>query len=130
MVKEREYLISVNKINEPIVEKKQRAIALLLFRLILLDPGSDPLHPEMGVGVRKYRFSINTLDELKDRIKNQIETYLPDFEASEVNIIINPNKTLNIEITINDTIYTYDSNEAPVPISLADMVEGYNEELI
>jgi len=130
MVKEREYLISVNKINEPIVEKKQRAIALLLFRLILLDPGSDPLHPEMGVGVRKYRFSINTLDELKDRIKNQIETYLPDFEASEVNIIINPNKTLNIEITINDTIYTYDSNEAPVPISLTDMVEGYNEELI
>ena len=129
MVKEREYLISVNKINEPIVEKHQRAIALLLFRLILLDPGADPLHPEMGVGIRKYRFSIDTLDELRDRVKKQIETYLPDFVASEVNITVNPNKTCNIEITINDTIYTYDSREAPVPISLVDLVEG-NDELI
>ena len=128
MVREREYLISVNKINEPIVEKKQRAIALLLFRLILLDPGSDPLHPEMGVGIRKYRFSINTLEELKNRVKEQINTYLPDFAASEVNIVINPNKTCNIEITINDTIYTYDSNEAPVPISLGDIIEG-NEDI-
>ena len=54
MVKEREYLMSVNKINEPVVETEQRAIALLLLRLILLEPGSDPLHPDMGVGITKY----------------------------------------------------------------------------
>jgi hypothetical protein len=121
MVKEREYLISVNKLNEPVVEKDQRAIALLLLRLILLDPGSDPLHPDMGVGIRKFRFSVDTLNDLKDRVKKQIERYLPDFIASDVNIVINSNKTCNIEITIDDTIYTYDSNSAPVAISLEDI---------
>ena len=124
MVKEREYLMSVNKINEPIVESNQRAIALLLLRLILLDPGSDPLHPDMGVGIRKYRFSVDTLEELRSRIDDQISTYLPDFLASEINIVINSDRTCNIEITINDTIYTYDSKNAPVPITLTDMIEG------
>ncbi len=124
MVKEREYLISINKVNEPIIEKKQRAVALLLLRLILLDPGSDPLHPDMGVGIRKYRFTVETLDELKERVANQINTYLPDFAASNVDIEINENHTCNVQITIGDTIYTYDSNEAPVPITLSDFVEG------
>ena len=124
MIKEREYLMSVNKINEPIVERKQRAIALLLLRLILLDPGSDPLHPNMGVGIRKYRFSVNTLEELRSRISDQISTYLPDFLASEINIVINSDRTCNVEITIDDTIYTYDSKTAPVPITLTDMLEG------
>lgn len=124
MIKEREYLMSVNKINEPIVERKQRAIALLLLRLILLDPGSDPLHPNMGVGIRKYRFSVNTLEELRSRIADQIATYLPDFLASEINIVINSDRTCNVEITIDDTIYTYDSKTAPVPITLTDMIEG------
>ena len=124
MIKEREYLMSVNKINEPIVERKQRAIALLLLRLILLDPGSDPLHPNMGVGIRKYRFSVNTLEELRSRISDQISTYLPDFLASEINIVINSDRTCNVEITIDDTIYTYDSKTAPVPITLTDMIEG------
>lgn len=124
MIKEREYLMSVNKINEPVVERKQRAIALLLLRLILLDPGSDPLHPNMGVGIRKYRFSVNTLEELRSRIADQIATYLPDFLASEINIVINSDRTCNVEITIDDTIYTYDSKTAPVPITLTDMIEG------
>ena len=124
MVKEREYLMSVNKINEPVVETKQRAIALLLLRLILLEPGSDPLHPEMGVGITKYRFSVDTLEELRSRIDNQISTYLPDFLASEINIVINSDRTCNVEITIDDTIYTYDSKNAPVPITLTDMIEG------
>lgn len=123
MVKSREYLCSVNRINEPIVEKEQRAIALLLLRLILLDPGSDPLHPDMGVGIRKYRFTVETLDELKERVYNQINTYLPDYSATDVNITINEDHTCNIEITVDDVIYTYDSREAPVPISLTEFVE-------
>lgn len=124
MIKNREYLCSVNRINEPIVEKDQRAIALLLLRLILLDPGSDPLHPDMGVGIRKYRFTVETIDELRERVANQIDTYLPDYSASEVNIIINEDHTCNIEITVGDTIYTYDSTQAPYPITLTEFVEG------
>ena len=90
----------------------------------MLDPGSDPLHPDMGVGIRRYRFTVETLDELKERVATQIDTYLPDYSASDVSIIINENHTCNIEITVGNTIYTYDSNEAPVPITLTDFVEG------
>ena len=121
MVKEREYLCSINKMNQPIVMTHQRAIAMLLLRLITLEPGSDPLHPEMGVGIRKFRFTINTLEELQERIADQIDTYLPDFKASEVNVVLNDNHMYNIEITIDDTIYTYDSNTAPIPLTLDDL---------
>ena len=79
MIKEREYLCSVDKFNKPVVRTKQSAIALLLLRLIILEPGSDPLHPDMGVGIRRYRYTMNTLNELKQRIKDQIDTYIPCF---------------------------------------------------
>lgn len=121
MIKEREYICSVNKFNKPVVYDKKKAIGLLLVRLILLEPGSDPLHPEMGVGIRRYRYTMNTLDELKKRVQDQIDTYLPTFRASNVEITLQANHTCNIEITIDDTIYVYDSAEAPVPIRIDDI---------
>lgn len=120
-IKEREYLFSVDKFNKPVVYNQKRAIGLLLTRLILLDPGSDPLHPDMGVGIRKYRYTMNTLEELKKRVKDQIETYLPCFPSSDVTLILTPDKICNIEIRIDDTTYVYNSNEAPVPIRIEDV---------
>ena len=120
MIKEREYLFSVNKFNKPVVYDKKRAIGLLLIRLILLEHGSDPFRPDMGVGIKNYRYAMGRLDELKDRVKNQIETYLPCFSSTNVSIVQTPNHLCNIEITIDDTIYVYDSNEAPIPITLSD----------
>lgn len=121
MIREREYLCSVDRFNKPVVYDKKKAIATLLVRLILLEPGSDPLHPDMGVGIRRFRYSMKTLDDLKKRIKEQIETYLPCFKASNVETVITDNHVCNIEITINDVVYVYDSNEAPVPIRIDDM---------
>jgi len=121
MVKEREYLCSVDRFNKPVVYNDKKAISTLLVRLILLEPGSDPLHPEMGVGIRRFRYSMNTLEQLKQRIKDQIDTYLPCFRVSNVELTITDNHLCNIEITINDIVYVYDSNEAPVPIRIDDM---------
>lgn len=120
MIKEREYLFSVNKFNKPVVYDKKRAIGLLLIRLILLDPGSDPFRPGMGVGIKNYRYAMGKLDELRERVQNQIETYLPCFNAANVSIVHTADHLCNIEITIDDTIYVYDSNEAPIPITLSD----------
>ena len=120
MIKEREYLCSVDNFKQPVVRKQQSAIGLLLLRLILLDPGSDPLYPEMGVGIKRYRYSMNTLEELKQRVKDQINTYLPCFKSSEVNIVLTQDHLCNIEITVNDTLYIYDSREAPIPITIDD----------
>ena len=96
-----------------------------MVRLILLNPGSDPLKPEMGVGIENYRFALNRLDELRERIQNQIKTYLPDFSNAEVEIVeITSKKVCNIEITVDDVTYVYDSAVAPVPISLTEVSNG------
>ncbi len=118
MVKEREYLLTVNEFNQPEVLEKQTAIAMLLMRLILLNPGSDPLHPDMGVGIINYRYAMGRLDELKQRVANQVSTYLPYFPAGSVEIEIVGDHFCDILITVDDTIYRYSSQEAPIPITL------------
>lgn len=120
-VKQREYLFSVNEFNEPKKVEDKSAIALLLVRLIMMDPGSDPLHPDMGVGIRNYRYSADNLEELRTRVQTQIETYLPEFQNADVAIIRTPDKVCNIEISIDDITYVYDSSTAPIPISLDDV---------
>ena len=120
-VKQREYLFSVNEFNEPAKVENKSAVALLLVRLIMMDPGSDPLHPDMGVGIRKYRYGLDNLDELQKRVEDQIQTYLPNFQNADVTLIRTPDKVCNIEITINDTTYVYDSSTAPIPISLEQL---------
>ena len=121
MIKEVEYLFSATSFKKPKVYKNDKAISTLLCRLILLDPGSDPLHPEMGVGIRSYRYAWGKLDELKARVKEQVDTYLPCFPAAEVDIEITDDKLCNIKISINDTVYVYDSAEAPIPVTLSNI---------
>ena len=123
MILEREYTLSITPLNRPEVLKNQEAIAMLLLRLILLNPGSDPLHPEMGVGIINYRYAMGRLEELKKRVQDQIATYLPCFPSGNVEITITPNKLCNILITINDVVYTYDSAEAPIPITIDSAME-------
>ena len=116
-VKQREYLLTVDEFSNPQVVEGKSAIALLLSRLILLEPGSDPLHPGMGVGIRKYRFNSdkNILNTIKDDIEKQVNTYLPSFQGSEVQLSLTDEKTLNINITVGDTTYVY-SSEVEDPI--------------
>ena len=120
-VLQREYLFSVNQYNEPLVVEGKAAIALMLIRIILLEPGSDPLHPKMGVGIKNYRYSFNQLEELKAKVEEQIRTYLPEFQNATVALNRTEDKLCNIEITINDVVYIYDSATAPVAISLEEI---------
>jgi hypothetical protein len=120
-VKQREYLLTVDEFSNPQVVEGKSAVALLLSRLILLEPGSDPLHPDMGVGIRNYRYGINTLSDLENRIRDQIKTYLPTSQLDEVAIIRTPDKVLNIEIRIGESIYNFNSGDTNNPISLADL---------
>lgn len=120
-IKNREYLFTVNDFNEPETVEGKPAIALLLVRLIMMDKGTDPLHPGMGVGIRRYRYSISNLEELRKEVQYQIETYLPCYQNADVAIIRTKDKVCNIEITIGDTTYVYDSKTAPIPITLSDI---------
>lgn len=120
-VKKREYMLSVDNLSKPRVTEGPEAIAFLLIRLLLLNPGSDPLHPDMGVGLEEYRFCIGKLDELEQRIKDQIEMFLPEFLYSEVRIVqITEEKICNLEITIDDITYVYDSSVMPIQLTLEE----------
>ena len=121
MVKQSEYLVSVNEFKEPKKLEGQSARGLLILRLILMDPGTDQLHPTMGVGIRKYRYGVKNMDELRKSIDYQIRTFLPDFQTVDVTLIQTPDKLLNIEITADDVVYVYDSKTAPIPIKLDDI---------
>ena len=120
-VKQREYLLTVDEFSNPQVVEGKSAIALLLSRLILLEPGSDPLHPDMGVGIKKFRFDANkdVLYEIQKVIEKQVETYLPSFQGTEVELALTEDKILNINITVGDTTYVY-SSEIDDPIDTLD----------
>ena len=122
-VKQREYLLSVDDFNNPQVVEGKSAVALLLSRLIMLEPGSDPLHPDMGVGIKNYRFDSNknAIDEIRDSIQKQIETYLPTFQSAVIELSLDNDKTLNINITIGDITYVYSSNVSKSENRLEDM---------
>ena len=123
-VKQREYLLTTNKFKEPTVVTGKQAIGLLLLRLIMLNPGTDPLHPEMGVGINNYRFGMDVMNTLKKRITEQINTYLPYYSDATVSLVWAPDHTLNIEISHDDTVYVYESGQTSNPITLSDISEN------
>jgi hypothetical protein len=90
-------------------------------QLIMMEPGDDPLHPDMGVGIKTYRYSVNTLNELKKRVEDQINTYLPMYQSVNVAILRTPDKVVNIEINLGDITYVYDSASMSKPITLDDI---------
>ena len=117
-----EYLLSADRFKRPKSRTDKDAIGLLLMRLILMDPGTNPLHPDMGVGIRNWRYTMGSLEELRKRTQNQIDTYLPQLTGATVIITTNPDKTCNIEISVEDMIYVYDSAQTSYPISLSDII--------
>ena len=118
---DKEYTFGINKFKKPNSVTNGNAIGTRLMELIMMEPGDDPLHPDMGVGLKTFRYGVNNLDKLKTRVENQIATYLPFYQNANVAIIRTPDKVCNIEITIGNTLYVYDSNEVTKPIKLEDI---------
>lgn len=104
----REYFIGIDEFNHPKVYTDQHATFVLLIRLILLEPGTYPNHPDMGVGlVSRYRFAMKEkLANLQTRIEEQISTYLPEFSAVNVEVSYEKeHKYTQISITIDEITY-------------------------
>ena len=120
-IKNREYTFGINKFKMQNVVTGDAAVGTRLMELIMMEPGDDPLHPDMGVGLKTFRYGINNLDKLRERVENQIATYLPFYQNANVAIIRTPDKVCNIEITMGDTIFVYDPNEVTKPIKLEDI---------
>lgn len=123
-IRHKEYLLTTNKFKVPEVLTKKKAVGMLLLRLMIMDPGTDPLHPDMGVGIRRYRYTVDQAEALRKKIEDQINTYLPYFSDTTISLIYCPDHTVNVEVTLNGDTYVYDSATAPVPIILEDIAKG------
>lgn len=121
----REYLLKFDNFGNAKIFTDQQAIACLLTRLILLEPGTNPLFPEMGVGiVSKYRYLGEDQEaNLKKDIQTQINKYLPQANCTEVVIKYNDDKSVDLEITVNGDIFVYQSKTMSPITSLKDLQE-------
>lgn len=114
----KEPCLSIDEFNKPSVLKGRDAISTLLIHLILLEPGTYFNKPGMGVGlISRYRYNDkNSLETLQEDIRSQIDSYLPEFDAVDVNVYMDrhsPEKEkgneIVIEITIDKVIYKYET---------------------
>lgn len=105
----REYHLSVNEFNQPKKSEKAEAIGVLLVRLILLEPGTNPVRPDMGLGiVSRFRYGMETdIPAVAAELKRQIDKYLPEFQNVSVKITTNSSKELVFDINIDNDIYKY-----------------------
>ena len=112
---EQEMLLSVDSFKKPRVLEGKDAIGTLLVRLIQLEPGTFASRPKMGVGLlSNYRYcDEDKALELQEHIKSQIRTYLPEYQAVQVVTKLNPGGKLVIDITIDETLYRYETVVEP-----------------
>lgn len=105
----REYLIGTDDFNNPKVVYGKKAIGVIVCRLLLLEPGTDPMRPEMGVGiVSKYRYMFpDNLNELKRDIAYQLNKYLFPYQRVAIAMWVETDKTLRMDIVIDDNTYKY-----------------------
>lgn len=103
----KEYVLSINEFIQPKVLSGDQAAYTDIIRLFLLDPGTNQTHPEMGIGIRsRYRFSdTSQISTLREEVKTQMQTYLPNLLTMNVQIETF-GSTLAIFITSEDeTVY-------------------------
>ena len=117
-----EYFLGIDEFNHPKVYTDQHATYILLIRLILLEPGTYPTRPNMGVGlVSNYRFAMeDKINELQHNIQDQITEYLPEFSAVKVQVAFDRSiNSVQIDITIDE--YTYQISYNPETNALSSL---------
>lgn len=101
-----EYVLGCDKKQEAKVFKGIEGDKINIVRLILMEPGTIPTHPLMGVGLTsKYRYK--TCEDIKaslaNNIKIQLNRYMPHLIEPTVNVAI-INTTGNHENIIQITV--------------------------
>ena len=122
-----EYLITVDNYKKPKVIRGNKGNYYMILRLMLMEPGTNPLFPLMGLGLRsKSRFvDEDQIQELKVKLDQQINMYLPDLIVNNIEMEMDDNKQLRITISSDTEEYVYNTND--FDLNLDTLVEEYNE---
>ena len=105
------------KYKAPLKLEGPSAIVSHIIRLILLNPGENQSHPEMGVGlISKYRYGFKEdLRPLELDIQTQIETYLPMLKDVDVSLYFD-NGILRIGIEITNMFIKMDLKDGKLSL--------------
>jgi len=86
--------------------------------IILTSPGERIFEPDFGVGLRNFLFeniSDQLLDRVVEKIKSQVDTYLPSAQLTEIDFITSdedPTLPINrINISIKYNILPFNSSD-------------------
>lgn len=104
----KEQVLSIDSFNNPLNLEDKEAIATIIIRLILLNPGTIQSHPKMGIGLTtRWRYcSEEQLSDLEKEIKEQMATYIPSLSVNDVIVYYN-NKYLVLQMVIQNTTYVF-----------------------
>lgn len=104
----KEYMLTTDEYTQPKIVTDKDAIAVLLLRLLLMVPGDNPDHPEMGVDVMgRYRYSYKSdLTKLNNEIRYQMDTYLPSFNTIDIECT-KIDDYIKISINIDNTLFNF-----------------------
>jgi hypothetical protein len=88
-VYKKELSLSLNNFGQPQEYSGKLAWAHVIMNLILMEPGTYPSQPDMGVGLNRYqyRFLETWQSEVLASIKLQVKTYLPDIPVDEIQLL-------------------------------------------
>ena len=121
-----EFAFSVDDFKNPKIYKNAEAVATLLVRLLLLEPGTIQSHPDMGVGlISRYRFAVEGEGiKLQGEYQRQVEKYLPQFQGAQISVK-EKNKQFQISVQIDDTLYGiyYDTNTTVVRTGYTRLID-------
>lgn len=98
----------INNFNVPAEYEGSMAVAKKLQCLIMMMPGTYPSAPEMGFGVSQYNFELidkKLVSTMKDRLSEQIKTYLPTISGANIEIVKSSNDTLGIGVEFDGSMY-------------------------
>ena len=112
----KEYSLGIDKFNRPAVYDEPKSTYIKIVRLILLEKGTYPTRPNMGVGLISNYRDFDDIKvgarKLKQDIMDQINTYLPEYKAVVIDTEFDK-KNITIDITINKITFqlTYNKEE-------------------
>lgn len=128
----KEYALSVNEYNQPSEAKGKKAIGVLIIRLLLMDKGTNPMRPNMGVGiVSRYRYMFDEdCQALVADIKDQLQTYLLPYSSINSIEAEVKDKELYLSIKIDDNTYSYKSvNLNSEDMTLMEIMNDNSEDM-
>ena len=66
------------------------AIAVAIKNILLSRPGNFPMHPSLGMNIRKYQFEFLddvTIKSIQNELKRSIGLYIPDASDVEIQVL-------------------------------------------